>query len=134
MPDTSSRSPTRPTSSCSPTGCSRHRWKPPSWDGQLVAPVFWANTQLLWYRKSVASAAGVDPTAADFTWQAMIEAAEAEGKRIGVQGRRYEGYMVWINALVRSGGGQIIENPELGADATPTVASDGREHRRRDRR
>ena len=53
----------------------------------------------------------------------MIEAAEAEGKRIGVQGRRYEGYMVWINALVRSGGGQIIENPELGADATPTVAS-----------
>ncbi len=94
------------------------------WDGQLVAPVFWANTQLLWYRKSVASAAGVDPTAADFTWQAMIEAAEAEGKRIGVQGRRYEGYMVWINALVRSGGGQIIENPELGADATPSVASD----------
>jgi len=94
-----------------------------SWDGQLVAPVFWANTQLLWYRKSVASAAGVDPTAADFTWQKMIEAAEAEGKRIGVQGRRYEGYMVWINALVRSGGGQIIEDPELGADAKPTVAS-----------
>ena len=24
------------------------------WDGQLVAPPFWANTQLLWYRKSVA--------------------------------------------------------------------------------
>ncbi len=33
-----------------------------TWDGQLVAPVFWANTQLLWYRKSVAAAAGVDPT------------------------------------------------------------------------
>ena len=31
--------------------------------------------------------------------------------------------MVWINALIASGGGQIIENPELGADATPTVAS-----------
>ncbi len=28
---------------------------PPFWDGQLVAPVFWANTQLLWYRKSVAA-------------------------------------------------------------------------------
>ena len=53
----------------------------------------------------------------------MIEAAESQGKRIGVQGRRYEGYMVWINALIASGGGQIIENPELGADATPSMAS-----------
>jgi multiple sugar transport system substrate-binding protein len=93
------------------------------WDDQLVAPPFWANTQLLWYRKSVADAAGVDPTAPDFTWDQMIEAAESEGKRIGVQARRYEGYMVWINALISSGGGQIIENPELGADATPSVAS-----------
>ena len=68
-------------------------------------------------------AAGVDPTSPDFTWEEMIKAAETQGKRIGVQGRRYEGYMVWINALIASGGGQIIENPELGADATPTVAS-----------
>jgi multiple sugar transport system substrate-binding protein len=94
------------------------------WDDQLVAPPFWANTQLLWYRKSVAEAAGVDPTAADFTWDQMIEAAESQGKRIGVQGRRYEGYMVWVNALITSGGGQIIENADLGADATPTVASE----------
>ena len=94
------------------------------WADQLVAPPFWANTQLLWYRKSVADAAGVDPTSADFTWDQMIEAAESQGKRIGVQGRRYEGYMVWINALITSGGGQIIENADLGADATPTVASE----------
>ena len=47
-------------------------------------------------------AAGVDPTSPDFTWDEMIKAAEAQGKRIGVQGRRYEGYMVWINALVAS--------------------------------
>ena len=93
------------------------------WDDQLVAPLFWANTQLLWYRKSVADAAGVDPAAADFTWDQMIEVAESQGKRIGVQGRRYEGFMVWINALIASDGGQIIENAELGADATPTVAS-----------
>ena len=53
----------------------------------------------------------------------MIEAAESQGKRIGVQGRRYEGYMVWINALIASGGGQIIENAELGADADADVAS-----------
>ncbi len=93
------------------------------WDGQLVAPPFWANTQLLWYRKSVAEAAGVDPTAADFTWDEMIKAAESQNKKIGVQGRRYEGYMVWINALIVSAGGQIIENAQLGADATPTVSS-----------
>jgi multiple sugar transport system substrate-binding protein len=93
------------------------------WKDQLVAPPFWANTQLLWYRQSVAKAAGVDPTASDFTWDQMIKAAASQGKRIGVQSRRYEGYMVWINALIASGGGEIIENPELGADATPSVAS-----------
>jgi len=92
------------------------------WDDQLVAPPFWANTQLLWYRTSVARAAGVDPTAPDFTWEEMIQAAEDQGKRIGVQGRRYEGYMVWINALVVSGGGQIIENVDQGADADPSMA------------
>src|SRR3954453_10366375 len=32
------------------------------WDGKLVAVPFWANTQLLWYRKSVAEAAGLDLT------------------------------------------------------------------------
>jgi multiple sugar transport system substrate-binding protein len=31
--------------------------------------------------------------------------------------------MVWINALVASGGGQIIENAEAGDEAVPTVAS-----------
>jgi multiple sugar transport system substrate-binding protein len=93
------------------------------WNDQLVAPPFWANTQLLWYRKSVAEAAGVDPTAGNFTWEQMISAAEDQGKRIGVQARRYEGYMVWINALVLSGGGEIIQNVEAGADATPSMAS-----------
>ena len=31
--------------------------------------------------------------------------------------------MVWINALVLSGGGEIIENAEAGRDATPALAS-----------
>jgi len=93
------------------------------WDDELVATPFWANTQLLWYRTSVAEEAGVDPTAEDFTWDDMIDAAESADKRIGVQGRRYEGYMVWINALVASGGGQIVENTDQGADATPSMAS-----------
>ena len=73
------------------------------WKGTLVATPFWANTQLLWFRKSLAKAAGVDPTTSDFTWDEMIKAAEGQGKKIGVQGKRYEGYMVWINALIVSG-------------------------------
>jgi len=93
------------------------------WEGKLVATPFWANTQLLWFRKSVAAKAGVDPTKPDFTWDRMIDTAVAQGKRIGVQGRRYEGYMVWINALTVSAGGQIITNTEAGSDATPTMAS-----------
>jgi multiple sugar transport system substrate-binding protein len=93
------------------------------WNNQLVATPFWANTQLLWYRKSVAAAAGVDPAAPDFTWDRMIDTAVAQGKRVAVQARRYEGYMVWINALVSSGGGQMVENAELGKDATPSMAS-----------
>src|SRR5690606_1209633 len=93
------------------------------WDDQLVATPFWANTQLLWYRESVAQAAGIDPTSPDFTWDQMIDVAEAQGKTVAVQGNRYEGLMVWINALVESGGGQIIENAEAGDEAVPTVAS-----------
>jgi len=93
------------------------------WKDKLVATPFWANTQLLWFRKSVAQAAGVDPTAAGFTWDQMIKAAESQNKKIGVQARRYEGLMVWVNALITSGGGQIIDHADLGDKATPTVSS-----------
>ena len=66
----------------------------------------------------------------------MIEAAEAQDKRVGVQASRYEGYMVWINALVASAGGQIIEQ-RRGAARTPRRRSTrppgdaAAEHRRR---
>jgi multiple sugar transport system substrate-binding protein len=93
------------------------------WKDQLVGAPFWANTQLLWYRKSVAAAAGVDPTSPSFTWQQMIDAAEAQGSTVAVTGNRYEGYTVWINALVQSAGGQIIEDTEAGDEATPSMAS-----------
>ncbi|BCJ39419.1 ABC transporter substrate-binding protein [Actinoplanes ianthinogenes] len=93
------------------------------WKDQLVAAPFWANTQLLWFRKSVVQAAGVDPAKTGFTWDEMIKAAESQNKVIGVQANRYEGYMVWINALVMSAGGEIIGNTEAGKDATPEIAS-----------
>ncbi|WP_433466058.1 extracellular solute-binding protein [Spirillospora sp. CA-128828] len=94
-----------------------------TWEGKLYAAPFWANTQLLWYRKSVAQKAGVDPSAPDFTWDKMIDAAVRTGTTVGVQANKYEGYMVWINALVESAGGQIISNAQRGDDATIDIGS-----------
>jgi multiple sugar transport system substrate-binding protein len=81
-----------------------------TWEDQIVVAPFWANTQLLWYRKSVVEEAGLDPE--QITWEQMIQASEQQNKTIAVQGNRYEGYTVWINALVESAGGQVLENPE----------------------
>ena len=94
-----------------------------TWDGTLYAAPFKSNAQLLWFRKSVAAAAGVDPTREDFTWDEMLKAAVSQGKTIGEQGARYEGYMVWINALVLSAGGEILQNADAGRDATPSLNS-----------
>lgn len=88
-----------------------------TWKGQLVAVPFWANTQLLWYRKSVAQAAGLDMSK-PVSWDQVIKAAKSQNKTIGVQAQRYEGYTVWINALVSGAGGRILQNP--GASARDT--------------
>ena len=45
----------------SPTACSTGRWSGATWDGRLVAAPFWANSQLLWYRKSAAAAGRARP-------------------------------------------------------------------------
>jgi multiple sugar transport system substrate-binding protein len=86
------------------------------WKGKLVAMPFWANTQLLWYRKSVAQKAGLDMTQ-PVTWDQIIAAAQAQKKTIGVQASRYEGYVVWINALIASAGGEVVTTPGATADA-----------------
>ncbi|MBO1756377.1 extracellular solute-binding protein [Allobranchiibius sp. CTAmp26] len=88
-----------------------------TFDGKLIAAPFWANTQLLWYRKSVAKAAGLDMSK-PVTWAQVIAAAKKEKKQIGVQAKLYEGYSVWINALVAGGGGSIVQNPSATADKT----------------
>ncbi|HEX3540030.1 MAG TPA: extracellular solute-binding protein [Acidimicrobiales bacterium] len=93
------------------------------WKGQLVAAPFFANTQLLWYRKSVAAKAGVDPNSPTFTWDQMIDAAVKTGTTVAEQGQKYEGYMVWINALVLSAGGSILQNNDKGRDATASLNS-----------
>ena len=86
-----------------------------TWEDELVAVPFWANTQLLWFRTSVAEEAGLDLTQ-PVTWDQLIEAAAATDTYLGVQGTRAESLTVWINALVASAGGQIIEDPEAVAD------------------
>jgi multiple sugar transport system substrate-binding protein len=79
-----------------------------TWKGQLVAAPFNSNTQLLWYRKDLVPH---PPT----TWSEMISQAEAlarQGKPhlIEIQGASYEGYTVWVNAMVASAGGQILSD------------------------
>ncbi|MBN2621996.1 MAG: extracellular solute-binding protein [Acidimicrobiales bacterium] len=94
------------------------------WDGELVAAPFWANTQLLWYRRSIAEQAGIDPENEPVTWDQIIDAAVETGTTVEVTGNRYEGYMVWINTLVASAGGEVVEDPGAGRDATPTLDTD----------
>ncbi len=86
-----------------------------TWKDELVTVPFWANTQILWYRKSVAEAAGLDMTK-PVTWDQLIEAAEAQDKELGVQGTQAESMTVWVNALIESAGGSIVTNPEAPSD------------------
>jgi multiple sugar transport system substrate-binding protein len=71
---------------------------------QLWAAPFTSNTQLLWYRKDRVS---TPPT----TWAEMLADAKQIGSdgKIEEQGARYEGLVVWFNALVASAGGQIVD-------------------------
>lgn len=78
-----------------------------SFEGKLYAAPFNTNTQLLWYRKDLVK----QPPK---TWDEMIDQAEAleEAGSIQVQANRYEGFMVWANALIESAGTQILSGPE----------------------
>jgi multiple sugar transport system substrate-binding protein len=79
-----------------------------TWQGQLVAAPFNSNSQLLWYRKDLVP----HPPR---TWSEMISQAEAlarQGKPhyIEIQGASYEGYTVWVNAMIDSAGGRILSD------------------------
>ena len=94
-----------------------------SWDDQLVVAPLWANTQILWYRKSMAEAAGLDMSK-PVTWDQITDAASDQGGKVGVQANKYEGYVVWVNALVTGAGGAILDDTEEGADAKVAIDSD----------
>jgi multiple sugar transport system substrate-binding protein len=90
------------------------------WKGQLVAAPFNSNTQLLWYRKDLVP----NPPK---TWAGLLSQAEAlarQGKphQIEIQGASYEGYTVWINAMILSAGGQILSNDGQRVALGPAAA------------
>ena len=87
-----------------------------TWRDELVVAPFWANTQLLWYRESVAEEAGLDPANEPVTWDQLITVAEEQDKVLSLHGVRAEAYTVWINALVMSAGGEVLANPEADAE------------------
>ncbi|RBY85202.1 ABC transporter substrate-binding protein [Blastococcus sp. TF02A-26] len=95
-----------------------------TWNDELVAVPFWANTQVLWYRASVAEAAGLDMSQ-PVTWDQIIAAAQDQDVLIGAQGARAESLTVWFNALIESAGGHIIEeNSDDPEDITLGLESD----------
>jgi multiple sugar transport system substrate-binding protein len=93
-----------------------------TWNGQLVVYPFWSNTQVLWYRKSFVQKAGLDMSQ-PVTWDQIIKAAADNGGTVAVQANKYEGYVVWINALVSGAGGSLVTDATKGVDADVTINS-----------
>ena len=91
-----------------------------TWNDELVVFPFWSNTQVLWYRKSFVEKAGIDMSQ-PVTWDQIIDVASENDGEIGVQANKYEGYVVWVNALIESAGGHILENVDQGVDADVTI-------------
>lgn len=98
------------------------------WKGRMVAAPFNSNTQLLWYRKDLVPN---PPT----TWDEMIAQAQSLARQrkphfIEIQGNSYEGYTVWVNAMILSAGGQILsgdgQQVVLGPPAARGVSLIGR--------
>jgi multiple sugar transport system substrate-binding protein len=93
-----------------------------TWKGRLVVAPFWSNTEVLWYRKSFVQKAGIDMSK-PVTWNQIITAAADNGGTVAVQANKYEGYVVWINALVSGAGGSLVQDAAKGAEATISVNS-----------
>ena len=85
-----------------------------SFEGKLYGAPFNSNTQLLWYRKDQVS----KPPG---TWDEVISQAEDIGGTVQVQSNRYEGFVVWANALIEGAGGEILSGPEeVSLEQAPT--------------
>lgn len=94
-----------------------------TWEDELVVAPFWSNVQVLWYRKSFVEKAGLD-MGQPVTWDQIITAASDNDGQIGVQANKYEGYSVWINALISGAGGEIATETDAGTEAKIEIGSD----------
>jgi multiple sugar transport system substrate-binding protein len=77
-------------------------------ENKLYAVPIWSNTQLLWYRKDRVPRAPK-------TWDEMLQMAEKLGPakgQIQVQANKYEGLVVWANAMIESAGTSILSAPD----------------------
>lgn len=89
------------------------------WDDELVTVPFWANTQILWYRESVAEEAGLDMDQ-PVTWEEIMDVAAEQDKYLGIQGIRAESMTVWVNALMESQGEPVLVDPSADAEDLET--------------
>ena len=92
------------------------------WQDKLYASPITTNTQLLWYRADLMAK---PPT----TWDGMVAEATRQHAAggpswIAVQGKRYEGLVVWFNTLLESSGGQVLSD-----DGQTVTLTDTPEHR-----
>jgi multiple sugar transport system substrate-binding protein len=86
-----------------------------SFEGKLYGAPFNSNTELLFYRKD-------EVPKPPKTWEEMISEAERIGSTIQVQALRYEGYTVWVNAMIESAGGEVLAGPEeVSLEEQPTT-------------
>lgn len=100
--------------------------KAATWNDEVVVAPLWSNTQVLWYRKSVVDGTPVgDKLAAGepVTWDEIIDLANEKNKVVAVQANKYEGYVVWINALVSGAGGDLVSDVDQGIDASIDIDS-----------
>lgn len=88
------------------------------WENQLYAVPITTNTQLLWYRADLVP----EPPQ---TWDGMVDTATrlhaaGEPSWIAVQGKQYEGLVVWFNTLLESAGGQVLSDDGKSVTLTDT--------------
>jgi multiple sugar transport system substrate-binding protein len=61
----------------------------------------------------------------NYTWDDLIDIAHKNDSSIEVQAARYEGYTVWINSLIASAGGSLVdENGDVKVDDTAKRAAE----------
>lgn len=97
-----------------------------SYAGELVTVPWWLDPYLLWARGSVAQRIGLSAHA-PITWSQLILRAGQSKLNLAIDGLAGSGLAAWVNALVRQGGGELIESggrtPKVGLGAKAGVAA-----------